>query len=202
MGASSNFGNMFSVLGGSVILPFTPMSPVQILTNNLLYDFSQTAIPFDNVDEEWVKIPRKWNMKDLTTFILLVGPVSSMFDYGTWAFSWYVLGEIGATKDSVTRFQTAWFMESIFTQTLIIHLIRTTKIPFIQSRAAWALILTTILVILVGFILPYLPGTNNIPILPLDPVIYPFMVAEMTAYWLILSFVKTMYYKTWPNSSC
>jgi len=125
MAASSNFGNMFSILGLSVMLPVTPLQPVQILVNNLLYDFSQIALPFDSVDDEWVERPRQWDMKDLATFIMLIGPTSSVFDYMTWAMSWYILGYHADTPKATVMAQTVWWMESLFSQTLIVHLIRT-----------------------------------------------------------------------------
>jgi P-type Mg2+ transporter len=132
MGTSSNFGNMFSVLGASALLPFLPMQPVQILLNNLLYDFSQTGIPFDNVDKEYLTKPRKWLVGDIKKFMLFIGPISSIFDYATYALMWFVFQ--ANTVDQQALFQTGWFVESLMTQTLIVHIIRTPKIPFLQSR--------------------------------------------------------------------
>src|SRR6516162_2992177 len=132
MGASSNFGNMFSVLGASLFLPFLPMAPIQVLTNNLLYDFSQTAIPTDNVDEDYLASPRRWDIGNIFKFMVFIGPISSIFDYATYGMMLFVF-------DSWTNpslFQTGWFVESLLTQTLIIHIIRTTKIPFVESRAS------------------------------------------------------------------
>ena len=161
MGASSNFGNMFSVLGASLWLPYLPMSPIKILTNNLLYDFSQVPIPTDEVDPEQVSKPRPWDMDEIARFILFIGPVSSIFDYTTYSIMWFLfkcnhLGLVpppelaarfahatAANPDSTyaaALFQTGWFVESLLTQTLIIHVIRTNKIPFLQSRASWPLI--------------------------------------------------------------
>ena len=141
MGASSNFGNMFSVLGASVFLPFVPMAPLQILTNNLLYDFSQVPIPTDDVDPEQIAAPRPWSMSDITRFILFIGPCSSVFDYTTYFIMLYVFGCWDPARASL--FQTGWFVESLLTQTLIIHVIRTNRIPFLQSRASWPLMVTT-----------------------------------------------------------
>ena len=140
MAASSNFGNMFSVVGASAFLPFLPMLPIQVLVNNLLYDFSQTTIPTDEVDKEWLVKPRKWGIEGLQRFILFIGPISSIFDYLTYALMLFVFN---AGKNPAL-FRTGWFVESLFTQTLIIHVIRTNKIPFIQSRASTPLILTSL----------------------------------------------------------
>ena len=142
MGASSNFGNMFSVLGASAFLPFLPMAPIQVLTNNLLYDFSQVPIPADAVDEEQVARPRPWNIAEIRRFILFIGPISSIFDYTTFFVMLWVFNCWDPSRASL--FQTGWFVESLMTQTLIIHVIRTNKIPFLQSRASLALTVTTL----------------------------------------------------------
>jgi P-type Mg2+ transporter len=151
MGASSNFGNMFSVLGASVILPFLPMAPIQVLTNNLLYDFSQTAIPTDNVDAEYLAVPRRWDIGNITRFMLMIGPISSIFDYVTYFMMLYVY----SAWDKPALFQTGWFVESLLTQTLIIHIIRTAKVPFVESRASMALIMTSLIVAGVGIAIPF-----------------------------------------------
>src|SRR5664279_2411046 len=132
MGASSNFGNMFSVLGASAWLPFLPMAPIQVLTNNLLYDFSQTAIPTDNIDAEYLEKPRKWEIRNIARFMLFIGPISSIFDYATYCLMYYGFG--ARTLQDAPLFQTGWFVESLLSQTLIIHVIRTSRIPFFQSR--------------------------------------------------------------------
>ena len=155
MGASSNFGNMFSVLGASAFLPFLPMAPIQVLTNNLLYDFSQVPIPADAVDEEQVARPRPWNIAEIRRFILFVGPISSIFDYTTFFVMLWVFNCWDPSHASL--FQTGWFVESLMTQTLIIHVIRTNKIPFIQSRASLPLTLTTLSIMAFGIWLPYSP---------------------------------------------
>jgi Mg2+-importing ATPase len=152
MGASSNFGNVFSVLGASIFLPFMPMTPVQILTNNLLYDFSQVPIPTDDVDPEQVARPRPWSMRAIFRFIVLVGPCSSVFDYTTFFLMLYAFGCWDPARARV--FQTGWFVESLLTQTLIIHVIRTNRIPFLQSRASAPLLLTTAIIMAVGIWLP------------------------------------------------
>ena len=138
MGASSSFGNMFSVLGASAFVPDLPMTPIQILTNNLLYDFSQVPIPADEVDPEQVAAPRPWHLGEISRFILVVGPCSSVFDYTTYLMMLYLFN--GWDPANASLFQTGWFVESLLTQTLIIHVIRTNRIPFHQSRASWPLI--------------------------------------------------------------
>jgi Mg2+-importing ATPase len=162
MGASSNFGNMFSVLGASAFVPFLPMAPIQILANNLLYDISQTAIPTDEVDPGQVEKPRPWDMKQLTRFILFIGPCSSLFDYTTFFMMLYVFNcwntsTPQAAAHSESLFQTGWFVESLLTQTLIIHIIRTNKIPFLQSRSSWPLIVMSAVIMLIGIALPFSP---------------------------------------------
>src|ERR1700757_3248990 len=151
MGASSNFGNMFSVLGASISLPFLPMAPIQVLTNNLLYDFSQTAIPTDNVDEEYLVAPRRWDISNIFKFMVFIGPISSIFDYATYGMMLFVFD----AWNNPPLFQTGWFVESLLTQTLIIHIIRTAKIPFIESHASPALIATTIIICTIGMTLPF-----------------------------------------------
>jgi P-type Mg2+ transporter len=151
MGASSNFGNMFSVLGASIFLPFLPMTPIQVLTNNLLYDFSQTAIPTDNVDAEYLAVPRRWDIGNITKFMLLVGPISSIFDYVTYFMMLYVFN----AWSNPALFQTGWFVESLLTQTLIIHIIRTAKVPFLESRASAALITTSLIIAAIGIGIPF-----------------------------------------------
>ena len=142
MGASSGFGNMFSVIGASIFLPFLPMAPIQVLTNNLLYDFSQTTIPTDNVDAEYLAVPRRWDIGNMAKFVLLIGPISSIFDYVTF----FVLLSVFHAWDKPALFQTGWFVESLLTQTLIIHIIRTAKIPFIESRASVPVIAASLII--------------------------------------------------------
>ena len=132
MGASSNFGNMFSVLGASIFLPFLPMTAIQVLTNNLFYDFSQTAIPTDNVDEDYLLIPRKWDIDNIFKFMIFIGPISSIFDYVTFFVMLYVFNAWA----NPSLFQTGWFVESLLTQTLIIHIIRTRKFPSYRAGQA------------------------------------------------------------------
>ena len=191
MGASSNFGNMFSVLGASVFLPFLPMQPIQILANSLLYDTSQLAIPFDNVDKEYLQKPRKWNIDDIRRFIIYIGPVSSIFDYVTYFVMLFVFN----SWQNPSLFQTGWFVESLLTQTLIIHVIRSKGIPFIQNWAHPLLILTTILISSIGIFLvnsplAFLFGFTTLPLL-----YWPVLVFILISYILLTQLVKIYYIK-------
>lgn len=189
MAASSNFGNMFSVVGGSILLPFLPMLPIQILTNNMLYDFSQMTIPTDNVDEERLLKPKKWNFKNIKRFILFFGPISSLFDYATFFVMLYVFHAWG----NPALFHTGWFVESLLTQTLIVHIIRTSKIPFLQSWASWPLITSTLCVIAVGLYLPFSPFAGAFKFLPLPPLYFVLLLIGLVLYFLITQFLK-MYF--------
>jgi len=180
MGASSNFGNMFSVLGASAWLPFLPMAPLQVLTNNLLYDFSQTTIPTDHVDEEFLAAPRRWAIDDIARFILCIGPISSIFDYATFGIMFYLLG--AHTPAQAALFQTGWFVESLLSQTLIIHVIRTARTPFVESRPSLPLAVTSASICLVGLWLPHSPLRGLLGFAPLP-----------AAYWPLLGFVLTAY---------
>ena len=180
MGASSNFGNMFSVLGASAFLPFIPMAPIQILTNNMLYDFSQVPIPTDAVDEEQVALPRPWNIGEIKRFILCIGPISSIFDYSTFFVMLYLFKCWDPSRAPL--FQTGWFVESLMTQTLIIHIIRTNKIPFLQSRASWSLILTTLAIMAFGAWLPYSPLASSLGLAHLPPLYWPILMLTLLAY--------------------
>lgn len=195
MGASSNFGNMFSVLGASAFLPFLPMAPVQILANNLLYDISQAAIPTDEVDDEQVQKPRPWDIRQLTRFILFIGPCSSLFDYTTFFLMLYLFGcwdvmTPDAAAHSASLFQTGWFVESLLTQTLIIHIIRTNKIPFLQSRASWPLAVMSTIVVAVGVGLPFSPLGRSLGFSPLPLMYWPLLVATLLGYGLVTHSVK------------
>lgn len=155
MTASSNFGNVFSVLIASAFLPFLPMLPLHLLIQNLLYDISQIAIPFDNVDEEQLTKPQRWNAGDLGRFMVFFGPISSIFDVLTFSLMWWVFK--ANTPEMQTLFQSGWFVEGLLSQTLIVHMIRTRKIPFIQSRASWPLCVMTLAVVVVGIGLTFSP---------------------------------------------
>jgi Mg2+-importing ATPase len=187
MGASSSFGNMFSVMGASAFLEFLPMEPMQILTNSLLYDFSQVPIPTDDVDPEQIAKPRPWQMGEIAKFILFIGPCSSVFDYTTYFIMLYLFN----CWNNASLFQTGWFVESLLTQTLIIHIIRTNRIPFIQSRASWPVITMSIIVMIVGMWLPFSPighwlgFTNDVPSL-----YWPLLVLTLACYVLLTQGVK------------
>jgi Mg2+-importing ATPase len=188
MGASSNFGNMFSVLGASAFLPFLPMAPIQVLTNNLLYDFSQVPIPADAVDAEQVARPRPWNITEIRRFILFIGPISSIFDYTTffvmlWVFNCWDPGH-------ASLFQTGWFVESLMTQTLIIHVIRTNKIPFLQSRASRSLTLTTLFIMAFGMWLPYSPLSSALGLTHLPHLYWPILMLTLLAYMGLTQIIK------------
>jgi P-type Mg2+ transporter len=186
MGASSAFGNMFSVVGASAFLPFMPMAPIQILVNNLLYDFSQVPIPTDDVDPEQIVKPHPWSMREISRFILCIGPCSSLFDYTTYFMMLYVF----KSWNNPALFQTGWFVESILTQTLIIHVIRTNKFPFIQSRASWPLIITTTIIMLIGAWLPFSPIAAILGFKPLPSLYWPLVILTLTCYVFLTQGVK------------
>jgi Mg2+-importing ATPase len=198
MGASSNFGNMFSVLGASIFLPFVPMAPIQILTNNLLYDFSQVPIPTDDVDPEQIAKPRPWSMEQITRFILFIGPCSSVFDYTTFFIMLYVFGCWDPAKAHL--FQTGWFVESLLTQTLIIHIIRTNRIPFLQSWASWPLIVTSVVIMIIGIWLPYARLDSfdiggSLDFVELPGLYWPLIALTLCCYIVLTQLVKTWLFR-------
>ncbi len=198
MGTSSNFGNMFSVLGASALLPFLPMLPLQLLAQNLLYDLSQTGIPFDSVDQEYLARPRRWVVSDIGRFMLCIGPVSSVFDYTTYALMWYVFR--ADTVGSQSLFQSGWFIEGLLSQTLIVHMIRTAKIPFIQSRASLPLTLLTAAIIATGVYVPFSPLAPYLGLRALPGVYFLWLMATLLAYCLLTQMIKVWYigrFKKW-----
>jgi P-type Mg2+ transporter len=198
MGTSSNFGNMFSVLGASALLPFLPMQPVQILINNLLYDFSQTGIPFDDVDRQDLAKPPQWNIDNIQRFMIFIGPISSIFDYATYALMWFVFG--ATTRDNQALFQTGWFVESLMTQTLIVHVIRTSKVPFFQSRASLPMLMITATVMGVGIYLPFSPIASGLGFVPLPAIYFVWLAGILTCYCVLTQFVKTWFIKKYGYS--
>jgi P-type Mg2+ transporter len=203
MGASSNFGNMFSVVGGSYFLPFLPMAPIQVLLNNLLYDASQVGIPSDHVDEEYVKTPRKWNIENIRRFMVFIGPMSSIFDYATFFLMFYFfkckLYSDAATAPEMKTyyenlFHTGWFVESILTQTLIVNIIRTNRIPFLQSIASPFLLLTTTLTMIVGAALPYLPIGSYFGFVPLPAIFWAWIAGFLLCYVALTHSVKVWFH--------
>jgi Mg2+-importing ATPase len=188
MGASSNFGNMFSVIGASALLPFVPMAPLQVLTNNLLYDFSQVPIPTDNVDPDQIARPRPWDIGEITRYIVAIGPISSIFDYTTYAVMYFWFG--AKTPAQAALFQTGWFVESLMTQTLIIHVIRTNGIPFLQSRASWPLVAATVLIMAVGLWLPVSPLAPGLGFVALPTLYWPILAVTLLCYVGLTQIVK------------
>jgi P-type Mg2+ transporter len=209
MGASSNFGNMFSMLGASAWFPFLPIQTIQLLTNNLLYDFSQVPIPTDNVAAQYIAKPRPWQMGEIAKFIIFIGPISSIFDYTTFCVMWFyfkcnhaglvpppeLAARFAHAADpdhtyAAALFNTGWFVESLMTQTLIIHVIRTNLIPFVQSRASWQLTMTTILIMAVGAYLPYSPIASGLRFVPLPWQFWPILLATLLCYVGLTQLIK------------
>jgi P-type Mg2+ transporter len=186
MAASSNFGNMFSVVGASAFLPFLPMLPIQVLTNNLLYDFSQTTIPTDVVDADWLTRPRKWAIDEIQRFILFIGPISSIFDYITF----FVMLNVFDCWHNPALFHTGWFVESLFTQTLIIHIIRTNKIPFVESWASKPLIATSVIIVAIGTWLTISPLATTLGFVPLPLLYWPILAGILLSYVTLTYVVK------------
>jgi len=200
MGASSNFGNMFSVVGGSYFLPFLPMAPIQVLANNLLYDISQTGIPTDDVDLEAIKKPQRWDIGFIRRFMMYIGPISSVFDYATYLLMLFFFGCIGYSHAGTSvamkahfeqLFHTGWFVESLLTQTLIVHIIRTNKIPFFQSMPSLGLIISTVTVMAAGVLLPYSPLAHYLGLVPLPPIYWLWISGFLVTYSVITHFIKT-----------
>ena len=198
MTASSNFGNVFSVIGASVVLPFLPMQPIHLLVQNLLYDFSQITIPFDNVDKEFVDRPRKWDASGIARFMFFIGPISSIFDYATFAVMWHVFGANSEAHQSL--FQSGWFVEGLLSQTLVVHLIRTQKIPFFQSVAALPLMITTCMIMAVGIYIPFSPLGTMIGLVPLPTQYFGWLVAMLLSYTILTQVIKVWFvrkYHSW-----
>jgi len=191
MTASSNFGNVFSMLVASIFLPFLPMLPLQILVLNLLYDISQLSIPFDRMDEEYVRKPRKWDAGDLKRFMFWVGPTSSIFDITTFALLWYWFG--ANTPSHQAFFQSGWFVESLLTQTLIVHMIRTRRIPFVQSAAAAPVLGLTTAIIAIGIAIPYTVLGRHLGMVELPLAYFGWVAATVIAYCVLTQCVKTLY---------
>ncbi|HEU4988856.1 MAG TPA: magnesium-translocating P-type ATPase [Gemmatimonadaceae bacterium] len=198
MTASSNFGNVFSVLIASAFLPFLPMLPVQLLTNNLLYDLSQTSIPWDDMDPEYLKVPRQWRADDIGRFMTFIGPISSIFDVATFLLMWYVFGANVPARQSL--FQSGWFIESLLTQTLIVHMIRTGRVPFVQSRAAWPVLLLTGAIMACGMALPFLPVGRQLGLEAVPASYFLWLAAILLSYSVLTQLVKGWYIRkfgTW-----
>jgi Mg2+-importing ATPase len=191
MTASSNFGNVLSVLVASAFLPFLPMLPLQLLVLNLLYDISQTGIPFDNVDAELVTRPLKWNPKDIGRFMLFFGPISSLFDLVTFGVMWWVLAADGGARPG--QFQSGWFVESLLTQTLVVHMLRTPKLPFVRSHAAASLMVMTLAIMAFGLWLPMGPLAGYFRLQALPPAYVGWLVAILLGYATLTTVMKRFY---------
>ena len=198
MTASSNFGNVFSVLVASAFLPFLPMLAIQLIIQNLLYDISQISLPWDRVDEDWIKKPRHWGIGGITRFMVFIGPISSIFDITTFLALWYLFGAHTLEKQSL--FQSGWFVEGLLTQTLIVHMIRTEKIPFIQSTATAPVLLLTGLIMVIGSIIPFSPLGRAVGMVRLPLGYWPLLLATLLGYCLLTQFLKQFYirkFKEW-----
>lgn len=193
MAVSSNLGNVFSVLGASAIFPFLPMLPLQLLVQNLLYDISQITIPFDSVDQEFLLKPRKWHPGGIAKFMVFIGPISSIFDYSTFAILWFVFGANSVEKQAL--FQSGWFVEGLLSQTLIVHMIRTRKIPFIESIAAPPLLISTAIIMLVGIYLPYSFVGKSLGMVPLPFHYFYWLFATLICYCILIQIVKKWFIK-------
>ena len=193
MTASSNFGNVLSVLVASVFLPFLPMLPLQLLLQNLLYDISQTGIPFDNVDAEQVAKPLQWNPGGIGRFMVFFGPLSSVFDVATFALMWWVFGANSVEQQRL--FQSGWFVVGLLTQTLVVHMVRTAKIPFVQSRAATPLLVMTLVIMAAGIFLPMGPLADYFKLQALPLAYFPWLVAILLGYCVLTTAMKRFFIK-------
>jgi P-type Mg2+ transporter len=191
MTASSNFGNVFSVLVASTFLPFLPMLPLHLMILDLLYHVSQLSIPWDRLDREYLERPRKWEAGDISRFMIFVGPASSVFDITTFCLMWFVFGANSPEHQSL--FQSGWFVESLLSQTLIVHMIRTQKIPFIQSAAAPPVLVLTGVVIAMGIFIPFSHLGEGVGLQPLPPSYFPWLVATLLAYGALTQLIKSIY---------
>jgi Mg2+-importing ATPase len=183
MGTSSNFGNMFSMAGAILFLPFLPMLPIQILLNNLLYDLAQVTIPTDRVDPEFVQAPQRWRIDTIRNFMFVIGPISSVYDFLTF----FTLLTVFAAPAAL--FHTGWFVESLATQTLVLFVIRTARSPLRSRPSAW-LTATTLLVVVVGCLLPFTPLASALGFVPLPPAYFVFLVAATATYLVLVEAVK------------
>ncbi len=193
MTASSNFGNMFSMLGASAFLPFLPMLPIQLLVQNLLYDVSQISIPWDSMDKEFIEKPQKWNAGSISRFMIFIGPISSIFDYATFALMFYYFKANSPEHQSL--FQSGWFIEGLLSQTLIVHMIRTRKIPFIQSWATAPVVALTSLIMAIGVFIPFSPLAGALKMTPLPLSYFPWLICFLFAYCALTQFIKNLFIK-------
>ncbi|AAT89815.1 magnesium-translocating P-type ATPase [Leifsonia xyli subsp. xyli] len=198
MTASSNFGNMFSVLVASALLPFIPMIPVVVLVQNLTYDLSMLTLPWDNVDKDELKKPRAWESKSLSAFMIRIGPISSIFDITTYALMWFVFQANSPAHAAL--FQSGWFIESIISQTLIVHMLRTKHLPFVRSRASLPVALATGAVCVFGLVLPFSGWGHQLGLVSLPWMYFPWLIATLVAYCALTEVLKRVFirrYGTW-----
>jgi Mg2+-importing ATPase len=191
MTASSNFGNVFSVLVASAFLPFLPMLPLQILVQNLLYDLSQLSIPFDRMDEEYLRQPRKWDAGDIGRFMVWIGPVSSVFDITTFWLMWHYFGANDVAHQSL--FQSGWFIEGLLSQTLVVHMIRTRRVPFLQSVASAPVLALTGAIMVIGMLIPYSGLGTRIGMVPLPGIYFAWLAVTLVSYCVLTQLMKTIY---------
>ena len=197
MATSGNFGNVFSILGASAFLPFLPMLPLQLLFQNLLYDFSQISLPWDHMDEDYLESPKKWKPKGILRFMVYMGPISSIFDYALFAIMFFVFK--ANSPDHQHLFQTGWFVLGLVSQTLIVHMIRTKKIPFIQSWASAPVVAATTLVMALGILIPFTPIAPILSMVPLPFAYFPWLIGLLVAYSLLTQLVKNWYIKKFDD---
>ncbi len=199
MTASSNFGNMFSVLVASAFLPFLPMMSIHLIVQNLLYDISQTTIPFDHMDAEYLRKPRIWDASDISRFMMWIGPISSIFDILVYVFMWWFFHCISNTPFDSHLFQSGWFIEGLLSQTLIVHMIRTRKIPFIQSRASWPVMIMTFGIIGIGMCVPFTPFGHMIGLVSLPPIYFAWLWGTLLTYCVLTQFLKVWYIRAFSR---
>ncbi|MFJ3912998.1 magnesium-translocating P-type ATPase [Streptomyces vinaceus] len=198
MTASSNFGNVFSVLVASAFIPFQPMLAIMLLVQNLVYDIAQLATPWDRMDEEYLRKPRNWDAKGIGRFMVCIGPISSVFDIAMFVIMWNVFAANNEAHQAL--FQSGWFVEGLLSQTLIVHMIRTRKIPFVQSRASWPVMVMTVLAVLTGLYLPFSPLASSLGFVALPASYFPWLIGVLLAYCTLTQFLKTLYIRrfgTW-----
>lgn len=193
MTASSNFGNVFSVLVASAFIPFLPMLPIHLLIQNLLYDISQLSLPWDHMDREFLQKPRKWDAGNIGRFMVWIGPTSSIFDISTFALMWFVFG--ANVPEMQALFHSGWFVEGLLSQTLVVHMLRTRKIPFVQSTAALPVLMMTGLVIIAGISLPFTALGAKVGLEPLPLSYFPWLLGTLGCYCLVAQGMKTLYMK-------
>ncbi|MBW7890340.1 MAG: magnesium-translocating P-type ATPase, partial [Chitinophagaceae bacterium] len=197
MATSGNFGNVFSIIGASAFLPFLPMLPIQLLVQNLLYDFSQIALPWDKMDEDYLTAPKKWAAKGIRRFMVYFGPISSIFDYILFAVMFFVFKANAPEHQHL--FQTGWFVVGLLSQTLIIHIIRTKKIPFLQSWASAPVVAATSLTMLIGIIIPFTPIAGVLSLVPLPAAYFPWLIGILVAYSLLTQVLKNWYIRKYDE---